>query len=682
MKIIEIFKKNGPIACRLQGYESRPEQIEMVRAIYETIVNEEHLIVEAGTGIGKSLAYMVPFIYWAIEQDKRVIISTFTKALQQQLVEKDIPFLQESLDIKFNYALCVGGQNYLCMRRLDQSGQHGLFETKTELKQLEDVFEWRMQTRTGIISELHFEPLNSVWGKVCREADLCMGKNCLHHEDCFYRKAKKKQCQSQILVVNHHLFFANLASGEKALPEYDAIVFDEAHTLEEVATNYLGVEVSNYKLKFLLDSISSPRTGKGLLGSLKNIAEVGSVREEDKKRKIEKLVADVRIAADVFFSNIIEKCPPVPTGSLWKTNSFRIRQPNFIPNTLTEPLLILSSYLKTLLPILKDCLAEEKIEINALSTRAKIIGNEVETILAQSLRDYVYWVETIKSSRYSRYILHASPVNVGELMKEMVFNRISPVVLTSATLSTNGSFNYFKERIGLDETSELILGSPFNFKENALLYISPSLSDPSNETKNYTNEVARQITQILEIVRGRTFVLFTSFKMMNEIHNSLKDFPELKILRQGDLPRYKMLKKFKEGVNLKNGGFVLFGTNTFWQGVDVPGRALECVIIVKLPFAAPFDPVTETKIEYLQKEGKDPFLLYQVPQAIIMLKQGFGRLIRTKEDIGVVAILDPRLRTRSYGKMFLKSLPECKITSDIEEIDKFFSKIKLHTVFT
>ena len=674
MEIVDIFKKNGPIARHLPGYESRLQQIEMANAIYETILNEKLLIVEAGTGIGKSLAYLVPFIYWATEQDKRVIISTFTKALQQQLVEKDIPFLQEALDIKFQYALCVGGQNYLCARRLDQTAQHGLFETKTEVKQIEDIFEWRMQTRTGIVSELHFEPSDSVWKKVCREADLCMGKKCMHYENCFYQKAKKKEYQASILVVNHHLFFANLAAGEKVLPEYDAVVFDEAHTLEEVATNYLGLEVSNYKLKYLLDSIFSPRTGRGLLGNIEKL-------KENKKRRMEKLAADVRIAADVFFSDIIEKRPP-------DNNSFRIHQPNFVSNNLSNPLFALSSELKTL----DSGDAEEMLEINALSTRTKAIGDEIEIILAQSLQDYVYWAETIKNPRYSRFILHASPVNVGKLMKETVFDRISPVVLTSATLSANGSFDYFRERNGLDESSELILGSPFNFKENSLLYISSALPDPGNETQSYTNEAAGQIAKILEIVRGRTFVLFTSFKMMNEIYDSLKDLSELKILRQGDLPRYKMLEKFREGGknsqdsqnsrDSKSKGLVLFGTNTFWQGVDVPGRALECVIIVKLPFAVPDDPLTEAKTESFQKAGKDPFLSYQVPRAIIMLKQGFGRLIRTKEDVGVVAILDPRLKTRSYGETFLKSLPECRITSDIEDIAEFFSKVRCGAIST
>jgi ATP-dependent DNA helicase DinG len=370
------------------------------------------------------------------------------------------------------------------------------------------------------------------------------------------------------------------------------------------------------------------------------------------------------MASDIFFSDLIEKCPA-------KNNSFRIRRPDFIPNTLSDPLLALSSGLKKLLIVSKD--EEEKIEISALSSRAKIISDEIETILTQSLRDYVYWMETTKNSRYPRYVIHASPVNVGGLIKETVLDKIRPLVLTSATLSTNRSFDYFRKRIGMEEADELILGSPFDFKKNALLCISPDMPDPGNETENYTKEAIKQIIRILEITKGRTFVLFTNFRMLDEVYNSLQDIPGLKILRQGDLPRYKMLEKFKEG---EKEGMVLLGTNTFWQGVDVPGRALECVIITKLPFAVPDDPITETKMEYLRKEGKEPFISYQVPQAVIMLKQGFGRLIRTKDDTGVIAILDPRLKTKSYGEIFLKSLPECRITSDVEEIGKFFSEIE------
>jgi ATP-dependent DNA helicase DinG len=505
-----------------------------------------------------------------------------------------------------------------------------------------------------------------------------MGKKCPNREDCFYQKAKKKEYQSHVLVTNHHLFFANLSSGEKILPEYDAIVFDEAHTLEEVATDYLGLEVSNFRLRFLFDSVSSARTGKGLLGSIENL-------KEDKRKKIEKMVADIRIAADRFFSGIVEKCPSETGGE--RSRAVRICQPNFVPNILSEPLLALSSEIKTLLPVSKN--EEEILEISALSMRAKAISDEIETILSQGLQDYVYWAEIINNPRYPRYILHASPINIGELMKEAVFSRVSPIVFTSATLSANGSFDYLRERVGLDKTKELILGSPFNFKENVLLYLPSGLPDPGNETEDYIKEVTKQVSGILEITGGQTFVLFTSFKMLNDIYESLKDFSELNILRQGELPRYKMLEKFRQGgresrnsqngqdsQNGKSKGMVLFGTNTFWQGVDVPGKALECVIITKLPFSVPDDPVTKAKMEYLQKEGKDPFLSYQVPQAIIMLKQGFGRLIRTKEDRGLVAILDPRLKTRSYGETFLRSLPECKITTEIEDVDEFFSKIR------
>lgn len=665
MDISEIFRENGPLSGQLPGYKLRAEQVLMAQAVFRAIAEEKVLIVEAGTGVGKSLAYLVPFIYWAYEQERRVVISTFTKALQHQLVEKDIPFLQKALGIRFNYALCVGGENYLCLRRLERAARGGLFDTGLEQRQLEDIFEWRMHTKTGLVSELDFQPSESLWEKICRQPDMCLGKKCLHCEDCFYRKAKKQEFQSQILVVNHHLFFANLSSGEKVLPEYDAIVFDEAQNIEDVATDYLGIEISNFKLKSLFDSISGSHTGRGLLSKLENFRELDRTR-------IEKLVSDARLAADIFFSGLIDKFPG-------DTNTLRVRTPDFIPDNLSQPLLSLSAGLKALAEVCKD--EEEKIEINALSDRARTIADEVDTLISQSLDGYVYWAEiSSKTGTRQRIVLHASPVDISGLMREMVFQRVFPVVLTSATLTIAGSFSFFKERLGLDSAEEILLGSPFNYRENALLYLPSDLPDPGKETRAYINKVSEEIEKILEISRGNTFVLFTSFSMLEKVYESLKGLPYIEILCQGDLPGYKMLEKFKSGSTLSgqkpDRGFVLFGTNTFWQGVDVPGSALECVIITKLPFAVPDDPIIEARTELLQSQGRDPFISYYIPHAVVMLKQGFGRLIRTAEDRGMVAILDPRLRTRKYGKIFLESLPECRVTSEIRDVAEFFAAIR------
>lgn len=664
LEIIEkIFGENGPIAEHLPRFEPRLEQIRMSAAVCKAIYGENNLIVEAGTGVGKSLAYLVPLIYWAVEQNTRVVISTYTKALQQQLTEKDIPFLQKALGLDFSCALCVGSQNYLCRRRLERTGQRGFFDSGSEEKQLDDIFEWSAsKTDTGLFQEMDFEISESLRYKVCRESDLCMGNKCAHNEDCFYRRAKKREFAARVLVTNHHMFFANLSAGERILPEYDAVVFDEAHSVEEVATDHLGAEISSPALKFLFDSIAGTRPGRGFIS---RIEHPGGEKAED----VIMLTAAARKAADAFFSNVADKFPE-------DENIFRIRAPNFVPNNLTQPLAELAAALKSLADSVRD--TEDKKEIGALSMRAVFFAKGAQAVISQEQEGYVFWAEAVRKKN-PRFSVHALPVDISGLMREKVFDGSKPVVLTSATLSAGNSFAFIRERLGIENAEELMLGSPFNFIENALLYVPRSMPDPGKETGAYTLEVTSEIEKILDITRGSTFVLFTSYKMMEKVYESLKETESVEILCQGIMPRYKMLEKFRKGLkHRKEGkGFALFGTMTFWQGVDVPGKALECVIITKLPFAVPDDPVTEAKTEMLQAEGKDPFVYYHIPRAVVLLRQGFGRLIRTKEDKGMVAILDPRLRTRYYGRIFINSLPECRIAEDLSEVRDFFKSIRI-----
>lgn len=676
MNLEEIFKATGLIARHLKNYEFRPEQIQMAEAVERSITSNRHLVVEAGTGVGKSLAYLIPFIKWSIRFNKKVVISTYTKTLQEQLIKKDLPFLRDILGLNFRFALCLGGQNYLCLRRLNQSFSYDLFEQRREIKEITRISKWQEETETGLRLDLKFKVSESTWAKLCRESDLCLGKKCLYRKECFYNKARLKQYRSHILVTNHHLYFANLISGGRVLPKFDAVVFDEAHTLEDVATNYLGIELSNFKLKYLLDSIFNPQSGKGLLVRL---SYLNRKRAED----VEKKLNELRIAAQSFFSELISKFGE-------DSKVLRIRTKDFIFNHLKEPLLGLTSILAGFLDDAKK--EEQRLEIKSFVSRGKEINSNLEAIMNMSLEGCVYWAEIlnpvrnktpeasaldtkcqgisngINRPRRPKYSLCAAPIDISDEFKARVLDKVKPIIFTSATLSTNGNFEFKKRGLGIEEADELLLGSPFDYREKALLYIPESLPDPSLEFESYQKEVIAEIKRILSIMNGRTFVLFTSFKMLDATYDTLKDdLIDLNVLRQGDAPRYKLLEKFK-----RRDSSVLLATNTFWQGVDVPGRALECVIISKLPFAVPEEPIIEAKMELLRSQNKDPFIHYQIPQAIIMLRQGFGRLIRTKDDIGMVAILDPRIKTRFYGKSFLGALPECQEVSRLEQVQRFF----------
>jgi ATP-dependent DNA helicase DinG len=656
-RLEEVLKAHGLIAKKLENFEERAEQIEMARAVEKAIHERKHLIVEAGTGIGKSLAYLVPFIYWAAEAGKRVIVSTYTKTLQHQLTKRDLPFLREALGVDFRFTLVVGAENYLCLRRLERARVYELLDTKEEVKELEKIFQAKPYIERGLKSELDFEPSPKVWARVCREIDLCLGKGCPHQRSCYYTEARKEAYRSQVLVVNHHLFFAHLASGEKFLPPFEAVVFDEAHNLEEVAANSLGIEISHFGVRALLNSICNPRSQKGLLFRLNNL-------KGEERGFLEKIVDDVKIANDNFFSNL---------RTHFKNENIkqRIKTPQFAVNWLDLPLSNLISELSLLED--KEVNEEKKLEISAYLLRCQETKANLRKIICQEEKDYVYWAEFSATKKTVRSALHAAPVNIAPELKLRVFQTLKLAVLTSATLSTNRSFNYVRERLGLEEGEELLLDSPFDYSRQALLYLPSHMPDPWQQATLFSLRATEKIKKILAIIKGYTFVLFTSFQMLDEVHEALrKDLTRLKILRQGDMPRYLLLEEFKKSENS-----VLLGTSSFWQGVDVPGKALQCVIITKLPFSVPNEPVVEAKIEFLQAHNKNPFLHYQLPQAIILLKQGFGRLIRSTKDRGVVAILDPRLKSRSYGKVFLNSLPQCKITSSLSKVKEFMREASL-----
>ena len=426
MNISNIFTKDGILAKSLKDYEYRPQQVIMAEAIADNINNNSHLIVEAGTGVGKSLAYLIPLILWAREENKKVVISTFTKALQYQLVNKDIPFLKDALSLDFSFALCVGGENYLCLRRLNQAGSHGLFELD-ETEALKELFDWKDRTKTGLKSDMDFEPMPKLWQKVCREGDICFGKKCSYYEKCFYQRAKAIERKAHILITNHHLFFAHIASGWNVLPKFDSIVFDEAHQLEDVASGYLGIEVSNYRIKNLINTISNPFTRKGLLSRLEWLT-LQTISE------INLLTNKVRRAGDGFFGVLSEKLDGTTK---------RIRVENFIPNLLKEPLINLFEGLKPLMKSAENY--EDEKEIMSLIDRCITLSSDIDSIISQTLTDHVYWGE-IDGKRIR---IAATPIDISSILREQIFENIKPVILTSATLSIKGDFSFLRERVGL-----------------------------------------------------------------------------------------------------------------------------------------------------------------------------------------------------------------------------------------
>ncbi len=642
------------IADSFKGFESRPQQIQMAEAVNNALLNKRHLIVEAATGVGKSLAYLLPLIRWIATTNKRVVISTYTKTLQEQLFKRDLPKLRDILDIDFSFALCLGSQNYLCIRRLTQNLEHGIFDSEEDEQTYTRIHKWRSSTRTGIRSDLDVNVSDVVWNKINRDTELCLGKKCPFRKECFYYKARIDEFKSHILITNHHLFFSHISSNSGLLPPFEAVVFDEAHTLEDVATRYMGMEISNLQLMYFLNSLFNPRTGKGFIKRLTSI-DVAAADE------VIECVSEARNAVNTFFSEIADKFGE-------ETRAVRIKAPRPVFDCVTHPFIELRRALKK---ISCDVLEpEDEVELNSFILRADNIVKRLDIILNMGLKEYVYWIDIFNRPRMVRYTLSCAPVDVAGEFREQVLGTVSPVVLTSATICVNNSFDYVQKSLGFSEedTDTLRLDSPFNYRDNVLLYLPHNIPDPNSDYIAYQHQATDEIKNILSVMNGRTFILFTSFKMMDKVYEELRwEFPELKLLRQGDAPRYKLLETFKD-----NREAVLLGTLTFWQGIDVPGDALECVIISKLPFAVPDEPVVEAKMEKLIAQEKNPFVEYQLPKAIIMFRQGFGRLIRTHNDRGMVAVIDPRIRTRSYGKNFISGLPSCRYIYSLDDAREFF----------
>ena len=663
LNIGEIFAPGGVIGRAFDGYEPREQQVEMARAVQKAFAAKRHLVVEAGTGVGKSLAYLVPAIERACSTASRILISTFTIALQEQLINKDIPCLGESMPWKFKAVLAKGRANYLCKRRLEfaMRRQMGLFDQFSAA--LSEISNWATQTRDGSLSDLPFIPEAHVWDAVKSENGNCRGRRCGHFSSCFCQRARRELENANVIVTNHALLFSDLALREEdvsILPEYKWVIIDEAHNIERVAEEHFGIDISNGSVKFLLDGLYNPRTHKGLLV----YGEGG---------KLTDLVVRAGEAAKEFFKRVRQWYK----RNIEQGNS-RCHK-NFVEDNISGHFKELRLGLSQMAKQAKD--EDERFELMRYVDKCTALLQDLEGFLLQTKLDYVYWVEVDETGRET-IRLKSAPLNVGPEVKMCLFDKFESVIMTSATLNSGGDtasdsakatpdrspkgyavaskggFGFFASRVGLEDFDGLCLGSPFDYQKQVTLYIERDLPEPNSE--DFVERASEAVKKYILQTQGRAFVLFTSYQMLENFAKQLVDWFEennIELLQQGvGLDRTSLLKKFK-----RDGRFVLFGTDSFWQGVDVAGEALSNVIIVRLPFAVPDTPLLAGRLDKIREEGGNPFLEYQLPLAIIKFKQGFGRLIRTKTDTGIIVILDSRILSKSYGEKFLAAIPKCRM---------------------
>ncbi|MEK6334035.1 MAG: helicase C-terminal domain-containing protein [Acidobacteriota bacterium] len=656
----EIFGPDGLISTAHPEYEHRPGQIEMAQAVLEAFEQKRHLIVEAGTGTGKTLAYLVPAIAAAVGSGARVVISTGTKNLQEQLMDKDIPFLQEVLPAKFRAAVMKGRNNYACLHRIKRAETMPVLEGLDQIDHFDEVFRWVTQTDTGDRAELSNLPENlPFWRHIDARSDTCLGQQCPDFDPCFITRMRQRAIDADIVVVNHHLFFADLALRNGAygavLPDYAAVILDEAHQIEDVASEYFGSHVSNYQIDDLLND----------LGALK-------IEDIEATRELTRISARIQRYADMFwisfregrglegrFSLAPRGISPAP-GEVSNDEAESGDESPHSKNALTDAYHALDNALhrlETTLDVLKDAPADAE----SIVRRTRQLRFDLNFIIRGDDKTFVYWIER----RGRGTFLRASPIDVSGLLQDKLFEKVPTVILTSATLSSGGNFNFIRERLGLDHAREMIAESIFDFANQAVLYLPPTMPDP--RSPQWGPAAAQEVIKIVNATEGRAFVLSTSLSGMNELFERASPELDYPCFVQGSAAKGALLKKFRSTPNA-----VLFATASFWQGVDVRGEQLSCVIIDKLPFAVPSDPVVAARQRFIEEQGGSSFHEYSVPQAIISLKQGLGRLIRSTSDRGVLAVLDPRLRTKAYGRTFLQSLPPCRVTSNIDELHRVF----------
>jgi ATP-dependent DNA helicase DinG len=644
-RVREMFGPAGLLA-KAKNFEHRGAQQDMAAAVARSLEHGRHLVVEAGTGIGKSLAYLVPAIHHAVEQNRKALVSTYTINLQEQLFHKDIPLVDKLTDFEFHAALLKGRHNYICPHRLQRARAHaGDLFLSSEQAELERLWQWLQTTTDGTLSDFTLAPDPKVWAQVCSEAHVCTPRTCGSNPKCFYQQARKKLIDAHVVVLNHTLFFSCLggideemmAGGGYLFPN-DFVIFDEAHNLESAAARHIGLSVSSAALRYQLQRLYHPTTRKGLLVAARCL--------EGQKQVVELLDE-----ADHFFARV-EQAGKFDQGNVW-----RVRQPELVEDTLGLPAMQLR---QILLDTAQDSDDEgRQAELRDMARRFAEFRESLKSFLAQEQEDHVYWVERGGRTQGSSLELHGAPVDLASVLEPMLFKPSNSAILTSATLSVGKGVDYFVKRVGAFEADTLQLDSPFDYMRQMKVFIPKRMPEPA-QGKEYEAALRIWIKYFITQTQGRAFVLFTSYGSMQRVAQGLSNwfqeqgFPLL--LQGGGTSRRNLLEDFKTRDRA-----VLFGTDSFWQGVDVPGDALVNVILTRLPFAVPDHPLIEARLEWIEERGGDAFQEYSLPEAVLKFRQGVGRLIRTASDRGQVAILDGRILSKSYGRAFLSKLPRCPL---------------------
>jgi ATP-dependent DNA helicase DinG len=638
-----IFAPGGSLSLALDGFEARPAQLEMAAAVADVFADGGVLLAEAGTGTGKTLAYLVP----AILSRERVLISTGTKNLQEQIFFKDLPVLRETLGIPFTAAYMKGRGNYLCLHRFEMLKDGAAIRSREDAIAIEVIDEWARETQTGDRAEMEDLPEDfALWPDIAATSENCIGADCPRFNDCHVTKMRQRAAESDLVIVNHHLLCADASVRQSAygevIPSCRYAIVDEAHQLEDVATQYFGTAVSNYRFDDYARDVDRAISSR-------------QIPDPDASDALRDDIDNVRDGARLFFGTLQMLRFDTRAGA---ESRIRVTAPALERAAPDAAALVRAlEAVEATIALARD-LPEDVVD---LGRRAAELKRDVQFLTRADDPGHVYYLDI----RGRGVFLRASPIDVSEIIREMLLDRMTATVLTSATLSVDGRFDYVRSRLGIRKAHEARLPSEFDFTQQAILYLPKKMPDP--RSPEFVGAAGREVVEILKRTRGRAFVLFTSYANLRQVHQLASAEIDYPILVQGTAPRSALLREFKATPNA-----VLFATSSFWQGVDVVGESLSCVIIDKLPFASPGDPITSARIDAINADGGNAFAEYQIPLAILALQQGLGRLIRHRQDRGVLAVLDPRLKTMGYGRRFLASLPPAPITHDIEALDKFF----------
>ena len=646
------FNTTGPMSQFISGYEERSAQIEMANFIADNLDIKLNGLVEAGTGTGKTMAYLIPALKYALQHEKKIYVSTETKALQKQLIDKDIPVIEKLLsaviDKEFKYSICLGSSNYPCRRRFELLVQRGVKE-KGDIPVLEDVKE-RFEKKT-VFTKLDFGIRQGLWVDIRREGDACLSYRCPFSSGCSYMMARKEWEKADLLIMNHHLYFTNIASGRSYLPEGDIVIIDEAHSIEDIASEQLGLSLTEAQLVDILQQFNKPGRKKNLINSIKR---------PELKIQVATVLEKITVEANDYYESLQEV---VGKDKMVE----RLREPTGTGSKLVEAMKIFSSLLLDIEEFFEDD-EVDKMDFDIAKSRYNGIFESLKIFIYQNFENYVYWLEKSGDDIFGNITLMAQPIDISDIMEKEVTSQYDSVFFVSATLSVDKDFSFITKRLGVTNHKTISLESPFDYKNQVVLYVGQYIKDPLHE--DYIEQVGIATREIVNHLNGNCLVLFTSYKMMGEIREGLEYDINFPIHSQDESSASEAMARY-----LDDEDSVLLGTHSFWQGIDLPGDLLRGVVITKLPFRVPDSPPVQARIESIKASGANPFFSYQLPEAVIRFKQGFGRLIRSSQDKGIIAILDSRIATKSYGSKFFNSLPNCRVVYSIGDLKKEYDSL-------